>query len=95
MAGGIVATNEVAGTTVSGGVELDTELLTSFTMVNLALANDAGVICALKRRVADVQNHNEVDLVAALSDEENLALVDTASDEAIDSILHEMGLQDG
>lgn len=88
-------TKQKPGTTaVSDGVEVNTSLLTSFTMVNVELANDADVIRTIEQRVTQVENHNEVDLVAALSRRENLPSVNRANAAAISSILSEMGLQD-
>ncbi len=78
---------------MSDGVEVNYDLLTSFTMVNEELANDPEVIQAIERRVTQVENHNEVDLAEALAAPDNLPIVQMASSVAIKSILHEMGLQ--
>jgi hypothetical protein len=86
--------DQSADTVVSGGVEVNTGPLKTFRMVNVGLANDEDVIRTIEQRVSQVENHNEVDLVKALSRAENLPSVNRVNAIAIASIFHEMGLQD-
>lgn len=86
--------NHTTDTVVSGGVEVNTSPLKAFTMVNVALANDEDVIRTIEQRVTQVENRNEVDLVAALSRTEMLPVVKRANANAIASISSEMGLQE-
>lgn len=89
-----MTTEETGNAAVQDGVEINAQLLVSVAVVNEDLANDATLIRALRKRVLDIGNHNDVDLVAALSDPDNASLTDDAGNEAIDAILLDLDLQE-